>query len=70
MTTLTRLCNNVWRFITGKCFKHSRNMEDMGGVVYEVCDNCNWVGRNFVYEDFTIVSDKNNKVISVGKNNI
>ena len=30
-------------------FGHQRNMEDLGGVIYEVCDRCPWVGRHFVY---------------------
>jgi hypothetical protein len=30
-------------------FGHRRNVEDLGGVVYEVCDRCPWVGRHFEY---------------------
>lgn len=30
-------------------FGHCRNIEDMGGVVFEVCDRCPWVGRHREY---------------------
>lgn len=36
-------------FIWCWLFGHKRNIEDMGGVVYEVCDRCPWVGRHIEY---------------------
>jgi hypothetical protein len=32
-----------------RIFGHRRGIEDMGGVVFEVCTRCNWVGRHAEY---------------------
>jgi hypothetical protein len=31
-------------------FGHQRDIEDLGGVEFEVCQRCDWVGRYGEYE--------------------
>jgi hypothetical protein len=31
-------------------FGHSRYLDDMGGVIFEVCRRCPWVGRSHTYQ--------------------
>ena len=51
---MRRLRNWLWRFLTGWCWTHDNYPEDMGGVIYNCCHNCNWVGPNpIVYCDMT-----------------
>lgn len=33
-----------------RIFGHRRGIEDMGGVIFEVCRRCNWVGRYAEYD--------------------
>ena len=39
----------MFRRIRCFLFGHHRNIDDLCGVIIEVCDRCNWVGRYFEY---------------------
>ncbi len=43
--------NWIWRRLTGRCWTHDRYPDDMGGVVYDCCKKCNWVGPDPITYD-------------------
>jgi hypothetical protein len=40
---------NLWRCLLCRLFGHKRCFEDLGGVVLECCERCEWAGRHAEY---------------------